>query len=73
MRTTSLVSTNRPNLESPSETNYTSGNQLLYRATNLRILHVFLQGGRIILGLLEDALHDWVRENLDNLMERLEE
>lgn len=55
----------------PSETNNPSSNQFLNLASDLGILHVFLQGGGVTLCLLQNALHDGVLEDGHDLWKKV--
>lgn len=48
----------------------TYSNQLLDFGLDARVSHVFLQSRRVALGLLQDALHDRVLQNRENLDEK---
>jgi hypothetical protein len=41
--------------------------QLLDLGPDIRVLQVLLQSSGVVLGLLEDGLHDGVLQNADNL------
>lgn len=42
--------------------------KLLNLGANARIFEVLLQGCRVVLGLLENALHDGILEDADDLV-----
>ena len=45
--------------------------QLLNLGPNLRVLQVLLQSGWVVLGLLQDSLHNGVLQDTDDLEEML--
>ena len=48
----------------PANANNTRSDQFLDLRADAGVLHMFVQGGWVALGLLQDRLHDRVGENL---------
>jgi hypothetical protein len=56
-----------PRISSPTQADNTSANEFPNLACNRWVLHMILERGRVVLRLLEDAVHDWVLKDAENL------
>lgn len=62
-KSTSLSHSHSLGVHSPSQADDTRSHEFLDLQPDVGVLHVLLQRGRVVLGLLEDALHDRVLED----------
>lgn len=56
-----------PSSPLPAKPDDAGGDESLEPVPDRRVLRVILEGGRVALGLLEDALHDGILQDADDL------